>query len=391
MNQLPYLYALPDHEVTQRLLPHAARRYLSVEQALPRIKENRGLIPIAIDPTCGGKVFWADIGRHPFREWQFMYSIQCLSRRQDIGDAFVTDIEILLREEIIEEAVRPSGFIFHISRCGSTLFAKALARSAKHLMINQGGPLQRGFWASSTNDWRHPLPATADRLKMFRHIVLAMARRRIDSQQTCFVKFISWNVLYVDFIRRAFPEIPCMFLYRNPVEVMASVFKETTAALLAKGTREGSFLSGRNHADTASMSGIDYLTKCYANYFRAALSAEGADMTYLNYHHLQAKNFSAILRHAFGYEPSTNELDLMRTQFEHHAKDDTDRTRFTDDRAIKQATISHDDRRIVERELSGLFEQIELSGSNLAARLGQKPQQHALAWFGFGANLPHHG
>ena len=146
------LYALPDHQVVTDLIPSVAERHLSLAQAIRVIRERPGLIPIAIDPSAGGRVLWADLGSHPFREWQFMYTVHRLAADGAIGEAFSTDMDILLADEILGDTISPSGLIFHISRCGSTLLAKALARSPRNIVINQGGPLQRGFWAYITDE-----------------------------------------------------------------------------------------------------------------------------------------------------------------------------------------------------------------------------------------------
>ena len=66
------LYALPDHEVVMELVPRIADTHLSADAAVERIRAVNGLVPVAIDPETetggAGKVLWADIGDHLFRE-----------------------------------------------------------------------------------------------------------------------------------------------------------------------------------------------------------------------------------------------------------------------------------------------------------------------------------
>lgn len=361
------LYALPDHVVVRKLVPHAGRTTLDTRAARKRIRSNRGLIPLAIDPAKGGKVLWGDLGQHAFTDWQFLYTVKRLAEAQAIGEAFTTGIDVLRSDEILDRPLYPSGFIFHISRCGSTLLAKALARSPRNVIINQGGPLQRGLWAVLTDDWQRELIHSDENLALFRHLVLAMTRQRQDGQDRSFIKFISWNVLYLDFITRAFPDVPCLFLYRDPVEVIASVAKETTAALLAKGTREGAFLIGESNAETDAMSDPAYLAGCYAHYFRTALAADSGRILYLNYKELKPGNLPMILDRGLGYNPSRKELSSMREQFHFHAKDDSDTTKFLADSAKKQATMAVRDRRIVMRTCAELFGQLDRSNHNFAS------------------------
>lgn len=369
------LYALPDHEVIMDLIPGIAQRHLGHEDALRRIGENSGVVPVAIDPSQGGKVLWADIGDLPYREWQFMYTIQSAAQQGAITDSFTTDMDVLRTDGIFGQTLYPSGFIFHISRCGSTLTAKALARLEKNVVVNQGGPLQRGFWAYLSDDWRAEVVASEDNLAMFRNLVFGMARKRRESEQASFVKFISWNVLYLDFVVAAFPDVPCLFLYRDPVEVIASVKKETTAVLLAKGKPQATFLTNRDYAETASMTDTAYLGECYANYFRAALSGAEEHVRYLNYTDINSRTFSEILGRGLKVKPSPGELEYMREQFKYHSKDDSDATKFRSDSSEKRASMSEEECRTVTQTCSSFVDQLDRSPRNLFSKIGASDRQ----------------
>ena len=362
------LYALPDHEVVMDLLPRIVDTHLSADAAVERIRTVNGLVPVAIDPADGGKVLWADIGDHLFREWQFMYTVQHLAQTGAIGEAFTTDFSILLDDRILADPISPSGFIFHVSRCGSTLTAKALARSPRHVVINQGGPLQRGFWATITKDWEQGAAPTPENLHAFRNLVLAMTRRRRPDQLYSFVKFISWNTLYLDFINKAFPDVPAVFLYRNAVEVIASVLRETTAILWAKGRRQAGFLTGLDWRETIEMSDVRYLAICFAEYFRLALNS-GDKVTHINYTDISPETFPVILRKGLRFEPGEGEFELMVEQFRFHSKDDSDKAVFTSDSAEKQSEISDADKRLIAQECDALMEKLNRSPDNLFARV----------------------
>lgn len=361
-DRMQAIYALPDHEVVGDLIPDTVNRSLGLEEALGRIASVPGLVPVAIDPGTGrgdgGKVLWADLGDHPFREWQYLFTVKHLAETGAVGEAFRTDIEILKDDRVVNRGLKPSGFIFHISRCGSTLVAKALARSPAHVVITQGGPLQRGFWAYLTDDWRKPLEATPEALLMFRNLVLAMSRPRRPEQTTAFVKFISWNVLYADFVAAAYPDVPALFLYRDPLEVIASVMNETTAVLHAKGTREAAFLTGATIEDTDDMTDVEYLAECYARYFDEAGQSSMAHLSWLNYADLKPDRFADIVARGLGFSPSPDVLAQMLEQFQFHSKDDSDKETFTADSEDKRQSMSFDDqdmiRQVCGESLAGL-------------------------------------
>ncbi|OGS54241.1 MAG: hypothetical protein A3J40_00350 [Erythrobacter sp. RIFCSPHIGHO2_12_FULL_63_10] len=365
------LYALPDHEVVTGLIPGIAQRYFGVDEAVARIRATPGMVPIAIDPETetggAGKVLWADIGDHPFREWQFMYTVEALAKSGAIGDSFTSDFAILQDDRILADPIEPSGFLFHISRCGSTLTAKALARLPRHVVINQGGPLQRGFWAAITRDWTEEAVPSPENLKAFRNLVLAMTRRRRSEQERAFVKFISWNTLYMDFAMQAFPDVPALFLYREPVEVIASVLRETSAVLWAKGRRQAGFLTGLDWRTTADMGTVEYLALCFARYLKLAEETSGR-VAHVNYTAINPENFPQMLSRGLNFDPGPDELALMQEQFHFHSKDDSDQQKFRSDSAEKRASMPPEDQRKVAGICGDLVARLDRSAANLFSR-----------------------
>lgn len=334
------LSALPDHEVARILVPEADRTHLEGDAAKHRIVGNPGLLPLAVDPRCG-RVYWGDIADHPLKEWQYTYTMQFLSETGSIGESFTTDFDVLLDDGLITDGIDPDAFIFHISRCGSTLIAKALARVDHNIVINQGSPLQHGFWAQVTNGFRHPLEATDENITAFRTIIRAMARRRREVQSSAIVKFVSWNTLCIDFIKQAFPDVPSLFMYRDPVEVIASVIQRPTPALLAKGNRLGALISGGPAKNPVGETDIQYLARCTANYFRAALvSADNKDLKLVNYRSISPETFEDILNRGLDLHPSRIELETMKKQFRFHSKDDGNATEFRSDGLQKASLLS---------------------------------------------------
>ena len=358
------IYALPDHEVVGTLIP-ATGQSCPIHDALSRIADNPGMVPVAIDHRDGGHVLWADLGDHPFREWQYLFTVKHLAENGLVGEAFRTGFDILKDDQVVNGGIQPSGLVFHISRCGSTLVAKALARSASHVVITQGSPLQRGFWATLTDDWRKPLNATADAMHMFRNLVLAMTRPRRPKQSTAFVKFISWNVLYTDFIASAFPGVPALFLYRDPVEVIASVMNETTAVLHAKGTREAEFLTGHTIDETLAMSDVAYLAECYARYFETVGASKMANLSWLNYADLKAERFADIVARGLEFKPEESVLNDMLEQFQFHSKDDSDSKKFTADSDGKRQSMSADEQGLINDVCGESYRALNLSPRNL--------------------------
>ncbi|MEX1148214.1 MAG: hypothetical protein WEB93_07525 [Sphingomonadales bacterium] len=364
MSKLEYYYAVPEHLVIRELIPDIDNRRLAGAAARDAIANNPGVVPVGIDPDEGGTVFWADIGDYPFREWQFLYTIDHLAKAGRIGMSFTTALDALRDPEIATRGLAPRGFIFHVSRCGSTVLGKALARADENVVINQGGPLQHGFWALVTDNWSRPPVASDENLHLFRQVVLALTRQRQPGQRNAFVKFISWNTLCMDFIFQAFPDVPAVFLYRDAAEVIASVRKNTTAALEARGTSKGIFIAGNDQNPDA----VKYLTNCYSKYFDHALDAVERGLNVVNYRNINGDNARHIMGEGLGYEPDPETWSGMRGQFDVYSKDDTDKTVFTSDEAAKQSAIPDEDRAIIDASCRDLADRLDDCPGNLFPR-----------------------
>lgn len=324
------LYAQPDHEVMENLLPSIGERRLGIEAALDRLRRRPGLTPVAINPADSGTLYFADIGDTPLLEWKHIYTIERLAKEGAIGEVFSTDLAILDQDQPVSDGMSPQGLIFHVSRCGSTLFMKALASSPTNLTINQGGPLQEGFWAAITDHWSKMPDPGPRQLRMLRNLVLLLTRKRRPEYQRSFIKFISWNVIYLDFIRRAFPEARILYLYRNPVEVIATVLQETTAVLRSKGQPRATSLTGLPPEATAGVRDSIYLAHCFAHYFQTVLQApEHTGLHVLNYRQTRHPEFfGETLARGLGLQPEEGELELMLQQFSYYSKDDTRNTPY---------------------------------------------------------------
>lgn len=107
----------------------------------------------------------------------------------------------------------PAGFIFHVSRCGSTLVSRSLAGIARHRVISEAAPVNQLLLASG-------LDAQAKRplLKGLVHALCGTAAG-VD----CFIKFTSWNLLHLQHLLELFPATPWVFVYREPVDVLQSL------------------------------------------------------------------------------------------------------------------------------------------------------------------------
>mmetsp|Transcript_1970 Transcript_1970/g.4608 ORF Transcript_1970/g.4608 Transcript_1970/m.4608 type:complete len:546 (-) Transcript_1970:110-1747(-) len=109
--------------------------------------------------------------------------------------------------------VAPNGFVFHESRVGSTLVANFLASDPLSLVFSESAPAANALLHCDACTREH-------KVQLFRDVVTLMGRSPFH--QHLFFKFQSITVTHMDIALEAFPEVPWVFVYRQPVQTMMS-------------------------------------------------------------------------------------------------------------------------------------------------------------------------
>jgi hypothetical protein len=112
--------------------------------------------------------------------------------------------------------LRPAGLIFHMTRCGSTLIAQMLAALQQNVVLSEPGPIDDILRIPS----RRPDVAADEIARWLRAMIAALGRRRRAEERNLFIKLAGWHVLRLPLLRRAFPDVPWVFIYREPIEVL---------------------------------------------------------------------------------------------------------------------------------------------------------------------------
>ncbi|MDX6191097.1 sulfotransferase family protein [Flavobacterium sp. Fl-318] len=105
-------------------------------------------------------------------------------------------------------------FVFHVSRCGSTMLAQSLAVSPQNIVIAEA-PIIDAIIRSDLFD--------LDKKKILIKAVIALlGQKRFPEEKNLIVKLDSWHIFEANELRAIFPELPFILLYRNPTEVLKS-------------------------------------------------------------------------------------------------------------------------------------------------------------------------
>jgi hypothetical protein len=177
-----------------------------------------GWTPVRVSwGDAGPVVDWCHTEGMPFPDPYFAETVQrCLQHPFRLLFRHETGMEGVGRFVTDHPGLPPKGFIFHMSRCGSTLVAQMLAAVPEHLVLSEPEPLDSVLRAPAS-----AVGVDDRRGAWLRWMVAALGQAR-GAQRALFVKFDAWSVAELALVRRTFPEVPWLFVFRDPVEVLVS-------------------------------------------------------------------------------------------------------------------------------------------------------------------------
>jgi hypothetical protein len=209
------------------------------------------------------------------------------------------------------DAVCPAGFIFHQSRCGSTLVAQMLAQLDASAVVSEAQPLDALLRPASRSE-----PAARETLAVrLRAMVHALTSAQSGARRIV-VKWHAWHAFELPLIAAAFPDVPWMFLFREPREILAS-HEHIEGAESVAGTVDPAYFKAALPAAADSLTyGAGFLGELGRAAIVHAAVGRGA---FVRYDTLPDAVFTRILPH-FGIEPSDGETLRMRAAARDDAK-----------------------------------------------------------------------
>ena len=247
--------------------------------------------------------------------------------------------------------LQPDGFIFHMSRCGSTLTAQMLGALDANIVVSEAGPIN----AMVLLNRAAPEIDEAAQVALLKAMIGVFGQRRNAGEGRYFVKLDCWHILSLPLFRRAFPSTPWVFLYREPVEVMVSQVRQRGVQMVPQFVPPDVY-------GLDLPSGVpdeDYWARVLAVLCEAALDeqARGGGLL-INYRQLPQALSEQILPH-FGIVCDADE----RAALEHAARRDAKQPEqtFAPDSQAKQQAVTHAIKIACERHLSGVHDRLEVA------------------------------
>lgn len=228
----------------------------------------RGWFPVT---AADGQLGWRYLGQRRFTQ-PFFSDTLTLEPRLCCSTPYAALAQF-------DDVLAPSAFIFHVSRCGSTLLTQALA-ALEHCVVMSEPPVLDAFLRE-----HGPGPLDDAALLVLRQLVGALGQRRDPGESAFVIKFDSWHIHSLASIRRAFPSTPCLFLYREPGAVLASHRRRRGPQMVP-----GMIDPARLRIDTAGLAPADldgYCIKVLESLYDSALAQAGEHgLILLNYDQL---------------------------------------------------------------------------------------------------------
>jgi hypothetical protein len=163
---------------------------------------------------------WLDLGKermtHPFFD-ETIQVCRCRQRERSALESLSSAGFLSVASESVH-ALAPSSFIFHVSRCGSTLLSQAFSDPEENIVIAEA-PLLDEILRAAEKDAQI---SAVTRESWFRSAIKLMGQKRNFRESSYIIKLDSWHVHFYETLREWFPQTPFFFLYRRPDEVIAS-------------------------------------------------------------------------------------------------------------------------------------------------------------------------
>ncbi len=307
---------------------------------LSEINQLAGWIPIRIYWRDGRPmVDWCHPGKERFVDSFFDQTIErCLSDPFNLVFRQQTPIGVLGQRNEVSPGLDPTGFIFHMSRSGSTLISQLLAAFPKNIVISEAPPID----AIVRAHFKSAAVTDEQRITWLRWLISALSQPRMAQEQNFFVKFDAWHILELPLIRRAFPQVPWLFVYRDPVEVLVSQLGQRGAHMVPGVIAPSLFGIDPNQVRTIEPE--EYCARVLAALCQAGLQHHGSGGLLINYKQLPEILWTSISKF-FGIEYSEAEIETMKGKTKRHAKnpslvfqnDSTDKRRKATERVLAAA------------------------------------------------------
>lgn len=312
----------------------------------------KGWLPVdavVVDGRPG--LLWMEMSGISLTEPFFQQTVE-RARKENRRERF-TEFDVLLQLEKQLESVSPTGFIFHASRCGSTLVANACRAVSNSIVLSEANAIDK-LIARFITDADNPVKESLYSV-FLRGVVQALAQRRTEDARHLFIKFACCSFAQLERIKRIWPNVPWLFLYRDPVETIVSNMRDVPPWLIDNDRRVLSSIIGR---DASEMSLEELCARTIGSLYSTAYNLANDNSMLLNYKQLSIPVIANVLNF-FNVSLSDEELETIARTSEVYSKEASGTRAFVADTDTKQKLASDFVREMSERWASKPYRLLE--------------------------------
>lgn len=272
------------------------------------------------------------------------------------GELF-TEFDVLPQLEKVLESVPPTGFIFHSSRCGSTLVANACRAVTNSIVLSEANAIDKliaRFFTDAPDDG----VKSALYSVFIRGVVHALGQRRRGSEQNLFIKFACTSFAQLERITRIWPNVPWIFLYRDPIETIVSNVNDPPTWLTDDDWRVLASITGTTPSEVAAMTLEERCARSIGSFYSRALALANDQSLLINYKQLSVSVLADVLKF-FKVSPSSQELEAIARASGVYAKEVSGTRPFVADTDAKQKLASDLIREAATRWAREPYQQLE--------------------------------
>ena len=317
----------------------------------------QGWLPVdavVVDGRPG--LWWMDMSGANLAEPFFQQTVDRVKSENNRGELF-TEFDVLLQLETQLDSVPPTGFIFHSSRCGSTLLANACRTLNGSIVLSEAKAIDKLVARFITDA---PEGSVKESLYsvFLRGVVHALGQRRFGNETHLFVKFAACSFAQIHRIRRIWPGVPCVFLYRDPIETIVSNLTQPPPWLKDNDRRILASVVGATPAAVAEMQLEELCARTIGSFYSLARRVANDNCLLLNYNQLSLPVISRVLSF-FNVNPSAEEMKRVERVIGTYSKEVSATRPFVADSETKQQTASDLVREMAGRWANEPYRQLE--------------------------------
>jgi hypothetical protein len=142
-------------------------------------------------------------------------------------------------------------------------------------------------------------------------------------------------------IRRVWPNVPFVFLYRNPVEVIVSNLRSTPEWMKPQSNpKTAAAIVGVEVGEVENLTPEEFCARAVGRFLAEALASVDGRTKLVNYEKLTSLDGLIDTVRLFGIQPATAEIDAIREVSRLHSKDLTRGVAFQADGPSKRTSAS---------------------------------------------------